>query len=456
MSEPWASSQHEFLARLRHDLRTPLNQIIGYSEMLQEDAAEKGQKEMLPDLGKIHDAAKNLLAIIHDNLTPSQMEGVDARSGSKLYAATRGALGAMTEKGCASDGAPGTGKGHLLLVDDDATNRDLFVRRLEKQGYTVSTAENGRLALEKLHKGHYDLVLLDILMPEMNGYEALQVMKSDDHLRHIPVIMISALDEMESVIRCIEGGAEDYLSKPFDPVLLRARIGACLEKKMLRDHERETLKKLEIEQEKSERLLLNVLPKPIAERLKLHEKTIADNFAGVTVLFADIANFTQLSTRLSPSELVGMLNKIFTVFDHITSKRGLEKIKTIGDNYMVVGGLPIAREDHAEVVADLAIEMRSAIRNFQSADGEPLTMRIGINSGPVVAGVIGSSKFIYDLWGDTVNVASRMESNAPLGAIQVSSATYELLKDTFDLEDRGNIEVKGKGEMRVYVLKGRR
>lgn len=453
MSEPWTSSQHEFLARLRHDLRTPLNQIIGYSEMLQEDASDKDRKDMLPDLQRIHTAARNLLDVIQKNLTPSQMEGVTDRSPSKIYALTHGASSAMLEKERERALQSAAAHGHLLLVDDDAANRDMFSRRLEKQGYTISVAGDGREALAKLHHGRFDLVLLDILMPEMNGFETLQAMKSDAHLRHIPVIMISALDEMENVIRCIEAGAEDYLSKPFDPVLLRARIGACLEKKQLRDQERETLRQLEIEQQKSERLLLNILPKPIAERLKAHEKTIADDFAGVTVLFADIAGFTQISTRMSAGELVGMLNKIFTVFDRLTTERGLEKIKTIGDNYMVVGGLPIPREDHAEVVVGLAIEMRKAIADFRLADGQPLTMRIGINSGPVVAGVIGASKFIYDLWGDTVNVASRMESNAPVGGILVTAATYELLRHKFAFEAPGNIQVKGKGEMSAYVLR---
>lgn len=212
----------------------------------------------------------------------------------------------------------------------------------------------------------------------------------------------------------------------------------------------------QIEREKAERLLLNILPAPIAEDLKQGRRTICDNFAEVTVLFADIVGFTTLSTRISPDRLVALLNQIFSTFDDLSDRYGLEKIKTIGDNYMVAGGLPIPRPDHAEAIAEMALEMQAAIGKpeFQIAEMEPLSLRIGINTGPVIAGVIGSKKFIYDLWGDTVNTASRMESHSLPGCIQVTETTYQLLQPKYLFEKRGTLSVKGKGEMVTYWLKG--
>lgn len=211
---------------------------------------------------------------------------------------------------------------------------------------------------------------------------------------------------------------------------------------------------LRYQQECTEELLLNILPAPIAERLKFWESTIADSFAAVTVLFADLVNFTEFSAEMPPPKLVALLNKIFSKFDQLAQKHGLEKIKTIGDAYMVVGGLPTPRADHAEAIAQMALEMQQEIINFKQDNGEPFILRIGIHTGPVVAGVIGMKKFAYDLWGDTVNVASRMESQGLAGTIQVTSAIYELLRDKYIFEKRGAITVKGRGEMITYWLKG--
>lgn len=213
--------------------------------------------------------------------------------------------------------------------------------------------------------------------------------------------------------------------------------------------------KLVAERERAQNLLLNILPPSIAQRLGHNQDTIADSFEEATVLFADIVNFTNLSSHISPTELVSMLNEIFSRFDRLLERYGLEKIKTIGDSYMIVGGLPLIRPDHAEAVAEFALDMQQQIQEFNVQRGQSFSMRIGINTGPVVAGVIGLKKFIYDLWGDTVNIASRMESHGIPGAIQVSSATYERLKDKYLFEERGTINVKGKGEMNTYLLKSR-
>jgi adenylate cyclase len=215
----------------------------------------------------------------------------------------------------------------------------------------------------------------------------------------------------------------------------------------------ESLSNLSIEQAKSEKLLLNILPSPIVDRLKLKSEAIADSFSEATVLFADIVGFTELSSRLTPQELVQCLNQIFSCFDNIAEKYGLEKIKTIGDAYMVVGGLPNPRSDHAAAICQMAIEMQRELQAINRSMGEKFDIRIGINSGPVVAGVIGIKKFIYDLWGDTVNIASRMESHGESGAIHISEATYRLIEGQFNCELRGAIPVKGKGQMTTYWLR---
>ena len=213
---------------------------------------------------------------------------------------------------------------------------------------------------------------------------------------------------------------------------------------------------LRAEQENSDRLLLNILPEAIAEQLKQEQSAIADYFDCTTILFSDIVGFTDLSSRMSPIKLVNLLNKMFSQFDKLADRYGLEKIKTIGDAYMVAGGLPVHRCDHAEAVADMALEMQAAMKNFQQEIDQRLQIRIGINTGPVVAGVIGIKKFIYDLWGDTVNVASRMESSGVPGRIQVTTDTYHRLKDKYLFDKRGEVDVKGKGEMTTYWLLDRK
>jgi class 3 adenylate cyclase len=211
----------------------------------------------------------------------------------------------------------------------------------------------------------------------------------------------------------------------------------------------------QIEHERSEKLLLNILPPLIAKQLKQGQGIIADGFPEVTILFADIVNFTKLSERISPQELVAMLNKVFSAFDHLAQQHGLEKIKTIGDAYMAVGGLPEPRIDHAEAVAEMALDMRTEISSLSTEIGEPISIRIGINTGPVVAGVIGVQKFAYDLWGDAVNTASRMESHGIENCIQLTENTYEHLKSNYHCEERGTIDIKGKGKMKVYFLRER-
>jgi len=219
---------------------------------------------------------------------------------------------------------------------------------------------------------------------------------------------------------------------------------------------RDALAALRVEQEKAENLLLNILPRSIADRLKDETRTIADQFRSASILFADVVDFTPLSERLPPAEVVGVLDHLFSHFDVLAERHGLEKIKTIGDCYMVAAGVPSPRPDHARALALMALDMQTAMRSVDEVGHLGLELRVGINSGPVVAGVIGRKRFLYDLWGDAVNTASRMESHGTSGRIQITRATKELLEDEFICESRGTIPIKGKGEIETWYLVGPR
>jgi len=351
----------------------------------------------------------------------------------------------------------------VLVVDDSKTLRRILIRELNSIGITnISEAGDGNEAVERLRVESFDLMLLDMEMPELDGLGVLKVVKSTPELSYLPVIIVSSAEDFDRIVECIQVGAEDYLPKPFNAVLLRARVFSSLEKKRLRDLDREHILELQrekemlhIEQMKSEKLMLNILPKPIADRLKKGEKNIAGSYPEVTVLFSDLVGFTKMSAKKTAPELVKLLNDIFSRFDKRAELLGLEKIKTIGDAYMAVGGLPIPRSDHAEIVADMALGMYQDLAEFNQANQQEIQMRIGIHSGPVVAGVIGFTKFSYDLWGNTVNTASRMESTSGNGRIQVSAITHELLKEHFVLEERELIECKGLGPMLTSYVNGR-
>ena len=348
----------------------------------------------------------------------------------------------------------------ILVVDDSRTLRRILIRELNSLGFqNILEAADGLEAIESVKSNAVDLMLLDMEMPELDGLGVLEALKSDDLYKALPIIVISGADQFDKTIKCIEIGAEDYLPKPFDPILLRARIFSSLEKKRLRDLDKKHLELLnqekellEIEQLKTEKLMLNILPRPIAERLKRGEKNISGSYPEVTILFSDLVGFTKMSSQTSATDLVKLLNDLFSRFDKRAEALGVEKIKTIGDAYMAVAGLPIPRPDHAQLCAELALGMFEDLKAFNQENGKELNMRIGLNSGPVVAGVIGFTKFSYDLWGNTVNTASRMESTSQPGRVQVSPATYEAIKDDYLLEDGGLMECKGLGEILTHLL----
>ena len=265
---------------LRHDLRTPLNAVKGYSELIMEDARESGREDLLDDIAKIMAAADQLLGQIDNLFGLTDTRTPEPSSISSLAGVSRDLVGEIMRsiQPITPKHKPNLLSGRILVVDDTEANRDLLSRRLRRQGHTVATADGGRSALEAVAKSQFDLVLLDLMMPDINGLEVLKRLKANPVDQHIPVMMISALDEIDSIVRCIEAGAEDYIPKPFDPVLLGARIGASLERKRLRDRELAFIDELRVEKGKTEALLLNILPGTIVNRIRNGDIAIADSF----------------------------------------------------------------------------------------------------------------------------------------------------------------------------------
>jgi CheY-like chemotaxis protein/class 3 adenylate cyclase len=516
--------------KLRHDARTALHQVIGYGEILIEDA-ELGNH--VQTLGALRDAladATSILAVMNTFLSlPEEMQ--EARFQGLLYriqedglklvtqarhlemlvkleqaealrsdlqkfeSAARILVGlsdlrhAPTTQGTAagqpslvvtgsapadvlslmpaelSSLSPSTSarvKHTLLVVDDSEANRDLLSRWLKREGYSVLLAANGLEALEKVREHAVDLILLDVMMPELDGIAVLQALKADVRLRHLPVIMISADNDIQDVVRCIEMGAEDYLAKPFNPILLRARVGALLERRRLRDEEQRKSAELEnafveIKRQKqvAEELLLNILPEKVADELRVKGFVEPMYFEDVTIVFADFAGFTLSTEQLPAVTLVHVLHKYFTAFDRIMASYELEKLKTIGDCYMFAGGMPLRSSSHPVESVLAALEMVQVVQEMASPQGPvDWQLRVGVHTGPVIAGVVGIRKFAFDIWGDSVNLSARMESSGAPNRVNLSAATQARVKDFFSCQHRGKIKTKDGHKLDMYFVGG--
>ena len=339
-----------------------------------------------------------------------------------------------------------TEPGHLLVVDDNKVNRLLLSRSLEQQGHSVETAENGRQALEMLRSKPFDLVLLDIQMPEIDGYEVLSQLTSDLHLRDIAVIMTSALDELDSVVKCIEMGAEDYLTKPVNPVLLRARIGASLEKKRLRDQQRELIRKFATAE--------------VADDLETSGFSLGGKYVEATAMFSDIRSFTTIAEAQSPAETIELLNTYYTLMFEAISGHGGIVNQMVGDGLMAIFGAPFAQEGHCEMAVRAALEMIEMIDlfNYERETEGKLKIRIGIGvaSGQVIAGYTGTvHRATYTCVGDTVNLAARLESHTKVVGepILIDETTRLCLANGIRVIDQGLVQVKGKTqEVRIFSV----
>jgi class 3 adenylate cyclase len=337
-------------------------------------------------------------------------------------------------------------KATILVVDDETDNLEIVTDYLTQADseYKILQAKNGAMALKIAEKVMPDLVLTDWNMPVMDGLELTKALKNNELLAHIPVVMQTANTEDRQLKQAFESGVMDYIKKPISALELKARVHSALA--------------LSQAQKQTEQLLLNILPKEVADDLKKTGKTQVKRYDLVSVLFTDFKNFTQLSEAIDPEKVVEELNLCFLAFDEICERHNLEKIKTIGDAYMCAGGLPIANESNPYDTVQAALDMQAWMVKMQAekqAKGEAAwQLCIGIHSGPVVAGVVGKNKFAYDIWGDTVNLASRMESSGEADKVNISGVTYELVKDKFQCTYRGKIEAKNKGEVEMYFVNG--
>lgn len=335
---------------------------------------------------------------------------------------------------------------HILVVDDNEDNRYTLERRLRRQDHTrITCVPDGEQALAALEANPCDLVLLDIMMPGLSGYEVLERLKADTGFREIPVIMISAIDELDSVIRCIELGAEDYLGKPFNPTLLRARVRACLERKRLRDQEAAYTLKVESERKRSDELLHAVLPRGAVEELKRDGAVRARRHENVAVLFVDLAGFTKFCDANPPEAVVASLHAVIERLEQVVTEHGLEKIETIGDALMATAGLHRHHSEPALAAARCAHDLIAAA----SALEPPWGLRAGIELGPVVAGIVGHAPYQYDLWGDTVNVAYRLCEHGEAGQVLLGPQAWLAVRASARGRALGMVELEGKGHVDV-------
>lgn len=334
----------------------------------------------------------------------------------------------------------------ILIVDDEPFNLDLLEQELELLGYMSVRAANGRAALDRLDDEPFDLVLLDVMMPALDGYAVLECMKSNDRWRHIPVVMISALTEISSVVRCIVNGAEDYLAKPFEPVLLEARIRACLDRKRLHDREMAHLETIERERKRADELLHAILPVSAVGELMTTGSVKPRLFDDVAVLFIDLVGFTAWCHAHSPEEIVAEVQRLAEAFEVVTHRHGMEKIKTIGDAFMATANLLRPHPDPVMATVHCANEMAS----IAHAGVARWRIRAGIHIGSVVGGIVGRTKFTFDLWGDTVNVAARLSALGGACTLHLSEEASNCVRDRCVIRTVGKVPLKGKGELEVY------
>ena len=390
----------------------------------------------------------------------------------------------------------------ILIVEDSPIQATMLRRVLAQRGYRVAIAKHGQDALDKINAQTIHLVISDVEMPVMNGYELCSAIKKDSGLQTIPVILLTTLTDPKDLMMGLNAGADSYLTKPYDEGVLFSRLETLLgpahispddealevlfagepytitanrqrilnlllstyenamqQNLALRKAQDELTKlnqQLEVSHKETERLLLNILPKTVAEELIAYGSSTPAKFDDVSVMFSDFVGFTQVAEKLTAQDLLTELEVYFEYFDSVIEQHHLEKLKTIGDSYMVAGGLPEPTSTHAVdcVLAALEIQRFVLTRAAErEAKGLPFwQMRLGIHTGPAVAGVIGKKKFAYDIWGDTVNLASRMESSGEAGKVNMSEDAYRRVKDLFVCEPRGKVSVKNKGEVEMYFV----
>ncbi|TGO03412.1 hypothetical protein PN36_06570 [Candidatus Thiomargarita nelsonii] len=343
-------------------------------------------------------------------------------------------------------------KSTILLVDDSPTSLKVLYKYFNPSDYEIFAAKSGEKALEGLTQIKPDIILLDIMMPGIDGFETCRRIKENEEMREIPIIFITTLSETKDKVKGFEVGAVDYLTKPLQQEEVLARVNTHLmlrnqQKKLAR--QREELRELNATKD---RLLLNLLPSQIIDDLKTSGKTEPQPFENVSVFFSDFVGFTEISSNLEPRIIIDELNDIFTHFDEMMEKNNCERIKTIGDAYLAVSGMPNPNQNHAKSLINAGIEIIEYLNVRNQTSEIKWQPRIGIHSGKVVGGLVGIKKYIYDVFGDTINTASRMETYSESMKINVSDTTYQLVKDEFQFLERETLFVKGKGQMKMYFV----
>jgi class 3 adenylate cyclase len=344
----------------------------------------------------------------------------------------------------------------VLVVDDDDVDRMAVRRQLDRSDLETNIQEATDVAsgIEALRGGSFDCAIVDYHLPDGSGLDILR--SSQEIVNSPPIVILTGSGSETIAVELMKAGAVDYLPKSeLTPSRISQSTRNAIRVRQAEIEAERAAGRLQAEQQKTEDLLLSILPAPIAERLKQGEQTIAESFDEATILFADVFDFARCTCDLSPVEQVRQLNEVFSTFDRLADEHGLEKIKTIGDTYMVAGGIPVPRDDHAEAVAEMALHMQEEALRIDEGRAEPFSLRIGISTGPVVAGVIGAKKFSFDLWGQTVDTANAMKSSGLPGCIQVSEETWSRLKETYLFETRGTYYIEGAGEVSTYLLKAR-
>lgn len=427
--------------KVRHDLRNLLNPLINYPGLWIEQAEQYFLQEFVGDLELLQSLGQRCQLLVDEVLNAGATSVSDP---TKLSDLKRVADLLNRFHHMADDRV--VESGNVLVVDDSDVQRDILRRLLESQGHVVFEAQSGRDALDLLDSQPIDLVLLDIIMPDVDGYETLCLIKSSEHLRDIPVVMISALNEVDAVAGCIRLGAEDYLPRPYNPIVLKARVASCLEKSRFRAKEKRYLAEIEHERSRADKLLYVIYPDRVVEELKSTDRCIPRRFDNVAVMFADIVNFTTYCDRHEPEIVVEHLQKLFHQWEEASLEKNVQKIKTIGDAYMATCGLLIPEDRPVLRCMQLGTEMIRAVQGLPAG----WNLRVGIHFGSVVAGVLGRRQALYDLFGDCVNTAARMESHGVPGSIVLSGAAFETVSDICEVEELPRIPVKGKGEIPRY------
>lgn len=334
----------------------------------------------------------------------------------------------------------------ILIIDDEPFNVDYLEQELEDLDYDTVSGSNGQEALILTETESPDVILLDVQMPVMDGFQALTILKSDSQTRDIPVIIISAAHDMDNVIKGIEMGAEDYLPKPFDPTLLRARITASLEKKAWHDLEKMYLEQIEAEKKRADELLHVILPEPIVDELKKTNSFKPRYFENVAILFADVVGFTPYSETHSPKQVVENLQHMIAAYENVTIRNKMQKIKTNGDAFMAAAGLFEPLENPVFTCVQAGWRMLEIAASLP----DPWQVRIGIHTGPVIGAILGHHQYLFDIWGDSVNTAQRVESHGANSAVNLSKTAWEMVAHLCNGRSLGMVELKGKGKMELY------